>query len=157
MAEIEYLILADYVRQDAGMTHIMGAGLDTITLPQDRAVGVRDVGGGMMQLEYDLDVGALYIRLSGQPVASTREAGSNAHVDLAADGSLVGIEVISFSQPWPLEEILREHAVPQDELRQVWAYFGPQQPAASPPSEPVELAAVPAGLPVEHTPVLTTV
>jgi len=40
MPEIEYLILADYVRQDAGMTHIMGAGLDTITLPEDRTVGV---------------------------------------------------------------------------------------------------------------------
>jgi hypothetical protein len=40
MPEIEYLILADYVRQDAGMTHIMGAGLDTITLPEDRAVPV---------------------------------------------------------------------------------------------------------------------
>lgn len=35
MAEIEYLILADYVRQDSGLTHIMGAGLDTITLPED--------------------------------------------------------------------------------------------------------------------------
>ena len=47
-----------------------------------------------MQLQYDLDVGALYIRLSGQPVARTREAGGDAHVDLAADGTLVGIEVL---------------------------------------------------------------
>jgi hypothetical protein len=36
MPEIDYFLLADYVRQDAGMTHIMGAGLDTITVPADR-------------------------------------------------------------------------------------------------------------------------
>lgn len=40
MPEIEYVILADYVRQDAGMTHIMGAGLDTITVPGDRPVAI---------------------------------------------------------------------------------------------------------------------
>jgi uncharacterized protein YuzE len=113
----------------------------------------------MMQLEYDLDVGALYIRLSGQPVARTREVGGNAHVDLAADGTLVGIEVLSISQPWPVEEILGEYPVPEAELKQVWAYFGPQQVMvvpAGPPSEPAELAA-PADLPAERTPVLTTV
>ena len=33
MPELEYLVLAEYVRQDAGMTHIMGAGFDTITVP----------------------------------------------------------------------------------------------------------------------------
>ncbi|MGH3274491.1 MAG: DUF6941 family protein [Streptosporangiaceae bacterium] len=33
MPALEYLVLADYVRQDAGMTHIMGAGLDTINVP----------------------------------------------------------------------------------------------------------------------------
>lgn len=36
MPELEYLVLADYVRQDAGMTHIMGAGLDTIYVSQER-------------------------------------------------------------------------------------------------------------------------
>jgi|SRR5450759_4391475 hypothetical protein len=36
MPELEYLVLADYVRQDAGMTHIMGAGLDTIYIPEER-------------------------------------------------------------------------------------------------------------------------
>lgn len=36
MPELEYLVLAEYVRQDAGMTHIMGAGIDTFTLPEDR-------------------------------------------------------------------------------------------------------------------------
>ena len=35
MPELEYLVLADYVRQDAGMTHIMGAGIDTFFIPQE--------------------------------------------------------------------------------------------------------------------------
>jgi hypothetical protein len=38
MPEIDYLVLADYVRQDAGMTHIMGAGLDTIVIPEGQPV-----------------------------------------------------------------------------------------------------------------------
>lgn len=40
MPLIDYLVLADYVRQDAGMTHIMGAGLDTIFVPEGVAVAV---------------------------------------------------------------------------------------------------------------------
>ena len=33
MPDLEYLVLADYVRQDAGATHIMGAGIDTFGIP----------------------------------------------------------------------------------------------------------------------------
>jgi hypothetical protein len=33
MPELDYVVLADYVRQDAGTTHIMGAGIDTFTMP----------------------------------------------------------------------------------------------------------------------------
>ena len=35
MPELEYLVLAEYVRQDAGMTHIMGAGIDTFFIPAE--------------------------------------------------------------------------------------------------------------------------
>jgi len=31
MPELDYMVLADYVRQDNGVIHIMGAGVDTIT------------------------------------------------------------------------------------------------------------------------------
>jgi hypothetical protein len=31
--ELDYMVLADYVRQDAGVIHIMGAGVDTVTAP----------------------------------------------------------------------------------------------------------------------------
>lgn len=33
MPRLDYLVLADYVRQDNAVTHIMGAGIDTIALP----------------------------------------------------------------------------------------------------------------------------
>jgi hypothetical protein len=37
MPRLEYLVLADYVRQDADTTtHIMGAGIDTFTIPEGR-------------------------------------------------------------------------------------------------------------------------
>jgi hypothetical protein len=40
MPEIDYVVLAEYVRQDAGMTHIMGAGIDTIFVPEGQPVAV---------------------------------------------------------------------------------------------------------------------
>jgi hypothetical protein len=33
MPELEYLLLADYVRQDGNFAHIMGAGIDTFNIP----------------------------------------------------------------------------------------------------------------------------
>jgi uncharacterized protein YuzE len=78
-----------------------------------------------MRLEYDLDVGALYIRLSGAEVASTREAGDNAGVDLDAAGRVVGIEVISTAHPWPLADILAGYDISPLEEAQIRAYFRP--------------------------------
>jgi hypothetical protein len=40
MPEIDYVVLAEYVRQDAGMTHIMGAGIDTFFVPEGQPVAV---------------------------------------------------------------------------------------------------------------------
>lgn len=76
-----------------------------------------------MQLEYDLNAGALYIRLSGEEIARTREAGDNAAVDLNAAGGVVGIEVISAVHPWPLAEILASYRIPAGEAAQIRAYF----------------------------------
>ena len=44
MPELEYVVLAEYVRQDAGMTHIMSAGMDTIAIPPDRLPAAIPVG-----------------------------------------------------------------------------------------------------------------
>ena len=38
MPELDYIVLADYVRQDGGAVHIMGAGIDTIAAPVVPAV-----------------------------------------------------------------------------------------------------------------------
>ncbi len=78
-----------------------------------------------MRLEYDLDVGALYIRLSDAQVARTCEAGDNAAVDLDAAGRVVGIEVISTAYPWPLADILTGYDIPAGEEAQIRAYFRP--------------------------------
>lgn len=43
MLELDYLVLADYVRTDSGVLHIMGAGIDTVTapsVPTAHAVGI---------------------------------------------------------------------------------------------------------------------
>jgi uncharacterized protein YuzE len=78
-----------------------------------------------MQLEFDLNVGALYIRLSDAEVARTRDAGGNAAVDLDNAGGVVGIEVISAAHPWPLTEILATYTIPPGEEAQLRSYFQP--------------------------------
>jgi uncharacterized protein YuzE len=113
-----------------------------------------------MQLEYDLSVGALYIRLGDQPVVGTREVDSNTSVDLAEDGTVVGIEVISITHRWALPAILANCLIPDGERRQLCAYFGPPQEIAVPATVlpyPPQLTSGSEDLPVERTPVLTTV
>ena len=44
MPDLEYLVLADYVRQDAGATHIMGAGIDTFSIPGHQLPAAIPVG-----------------------------------------------------------------------------------------------------------------
>lgn len=78
-----------------------------------------------MQLEFDLNVGALYIRLSDAE-ATTREFGDNAAVDLDATGGVVGIEVISGAHAWPLTDILASYTIPPGEVAQLRSYFLPQ-------------------------------
>lgn len=84
-----------------------------------------------MQLEYDLNVGALYIRLSDLPVVTTDEAGDNTNVDLGRDGHVVGIEVISAAHRWPLTDILNTYKIGAAEAAQLVAYFMSAGPAAA--------------------------
>jgi uncharacterized protein YuzE len=76
-----------------------------------------------MQLEYDLSVRALYIRLSDKHIARTREIDDNTNVDLAEDGTVVGIKVIDIDLPWPVAEILRDFDLPPGEMERVASYF----------------------------------
>lgn len=76
-----------------------------------------------MRLKYDLNVGALYVRLTDHLVARTREVDDNTLVDLDADGGVVGIEVVSITHPWALDEVLRSYKIAADEEAQLRAYF----------------------------------
>jgi len=78
-----------------------------------------------MRLEYDLNVGALYIVLADEPVADTVEVGGNAVVDLDASGEVVGVEVISAAHPWPLAQILALYPIADADAAQLRAYFMP--------------------------------
>jgi uncharacterized protein YuzE len=78
-----------------------------------------------MQLKYDLTVGALYVRLSDEPVTRTLEIDDNTFVDLDGDGDIVGIEVISIEHPWALADILRDYDIPPFEQAQLLSYFQP--------------------------------
>jgi len=44
MPELDYVILADYVRQDAGTIHLMAAGLDTFYIPASALPAMVPVG-----------------------------------------------------------------------------------------------------------------
>jgi hypothetical protein len=44
MPELDYVLLADYVRQDSGTVHIMAAGLDTIQVPGSALPTVVPIG-----------------------------------------------------------------------------------------------------------------
>jgi uncharacterized protein YuzE len=94
-----------------------------------------------MTLEYDLDVGALYIRLSAEAVARTEEFGANAHVDLDSAGRVVGVEVCSAAYHWPLAEILASCELDPDQAAQLRAYF--LLPAGNTPAAPRAQEALP--------------
>ena len=76
-----------------------------------------------MRLKYDLNVGALYINLSDQTVARTREIDDNTSVDLDSAGGVVGIEVISIAHPWALNAVLADYSIPPDDAALLRAYF----------------------------------
>ena len=98
-----------------------------------------------MQLEYDLSDGALYIRLSDQGIASSRDVDDNTNVDLDASGVVVGIEVIDTGLPWPVAEVLRDYEFPAGEVEQIVSYFPFAAPrisvASTPPATTPEPAA----------------
>lgn len=94
-----------------------------------------------MQLEYDLSVRALYIRLSYKHIARTREIDDNTNVDLAVDGTVVGIEVMDIDLPWSVAEILRDFDLPPGEIEQVASYFPFVAPTISTASPAPTLAA----------------
>lgn len=70
----------------------------------------RNLGGVMpARAEYDSDTGAMYIYLSDDAIARTEDREAQAYaVDLAEDGSVVGIEVLNLARAPGLERLAAE-------------------------------------------------
>lgn len=85
-----------------------------------------------MTLEYDLNVGALYIRLADGKVTRTRELDDNTMVDVDAAGNVLGVEVVSADCPWALAEVLQMDGISAAAKAQMQAYFAtPVMPVMS--------------------------
>jgi uncharacterized protein YuzE len=78
-----------------------------------------------VNIAYDLDADALYIRVTDHAVARTTEIDPETLVDVDADGRLVGIEVITFRRMWPLDVILGRFELPASDVAQLRALFRP--------------------------------
>jgi uncharacterized protein YuzE len=109
----------------------------------------------MMRLKYDLDINALYIKLSDHAVARTREIDDNTSIDLDGSGAVVGIEVVSTAHPWAFEQILNEYVIPAAELGQLRAYFQPAVAARAGRSITISIDPISQSGLVPETPALT--
>ena len=78
-----------------------------------------------MGLEYDLDAGALYVRLCDGEVARTRQLDDNTLVDVDAAGNVLGVEVVAIAYPWALAEVLQMDGISAGAKAQMLAYFAP--------------------------------
>jgi uncharacterized protein YuzE len=56
------------------------------------------VGEDQMRVEYDRDADILYIKLADSKIVDTRLLGEDVYVDMAEDGSFIGIEIWKASQ-----------------------------------------------------------
>ena len=81
--------------------------------------------GAHMALEYDLDAGALYVRLCDGEVARTRQLDDNTLIDLDAAGNVLGVEVVAIGYPWALAEVLQMDGISAGAKAQMLAYFAP--------------------------------
>jgi uncharacterized protein YuzE len=82
-------------------------------------------------LEYDLTVGALYIRLADGKAARTRQLDDNTAADLDADGNVLGVEVVAIDCPWAIAEVLALDGISDGDRRELLAYFAPPRPPAT--------------------------
>lgn len=76
-----------------------------------------------MRFDYDLDADALYVTLTGGPVAATREVEPLTMVDVDAEERPVGIEVIDPNRGWPLDLVLARYPLPEHETQMLRALY----------------------------------
>ena len=88
-----------------------------------------------MRIDYDTEAQALDIAFADVSVAQTIEIDSGTLVDVAADGTVGGIEVINPGRSWPLHEILERFEIDPDAsamLEALWPQGGAQFAFAQP-------------------------
>lgn len=64
-----------------------------------------------MRWELDLDSGALYVGFSERPVDRQEETPDGVVIDLAADDSVVGLEVLAAWAPFDWRSIVRDYGL----------------------------------------------
>jgi uncharacterized protein YuzE len=86
------------------------------------------MGERSMELRYDSEADALYIRLSalrdGEVADRIHPIDSDTLVDVAEDGRVLGIEVLSPSRHWPLDLILERFPISDDDATTLRLVFG---------------------------------
>ena len=71
-----------------------------------------------MHLCYDLEANALYVGLASEgTVARTHTIDEGTMVDVDAQGTVVGIEVINPHREWPINQIKERFELPADQSR----------------------------------------
>jgi uncharacterized protein YuzE len=62
--------------------------------------------GQEITLTVDDDVGAAYVRCSGEPVAQTVELNPDVQVDIDSTGLVVGVEALNLDADFPVTELV---------------------------------------------------
>ena len=77
----------------------------------------------MIRIDHDLNTNAFYVHVTDLPVTRTEEVDSGTLVDLASDETVVGIEVVEASRPWPLSKILERFSFSESDADMLRAMF----------------------------------
>lgn len=84
-----------------------------------------------MHFSYDLEANALYIGMTPTPrAAKTRFIDSGTLVDLDADGTVIGIEIINPLRQWPLDEICNQYGLAPEQRKLAEMFVSPKDETA---------------------------
>jgi uncharacterized protein YuzE len=90
-----------------------------------------------MLLTYDSEADALYIELREGVVERTKSLEPGTLLDLDAHGRVVGVEVIRPARRWPVERVISEGHLPEEEaaaLRELVGSGHARTPSSEPPA-----------------------
>lgn len=76
-----------------------------------------------MQISYDETADALYIAIADLIVDRTAEIDQGTLVDIDRSGRLIGIEVIRPARKWPLDRILQDYDIADEDAQALHALW----------------------------------